>query len=122
MTLLESTSHLIDLAKTLGRDDSLTRRAVRRMEQRLGVLQLRQAKALRARRHKAWSELELVIPQHVCGYCQFEFCFGEFAKTADIDGRGHIRCFECPACNAPIIGYENPGGYMPSNNTCPANV
>lgn len=102
MTLLEATSHLIDIAKTFGRDDAITRRAIKRMERRLAVLQLRTAKALRARRHKAWwngpSTTQCPHPE-----CQHPISFGEFCKSAHIDGRGRTRRWDCPHCGRPIV-------------------
>lgn len=102
MTLLDATGHLIEIAKTFGRDDAITRRAIKRMEKRLALLQLRKAKALRARRHKAWwngpSTQQCPHPE-----CEHEITFGEFCRTAEIDGRGRTKRWNCPHCGRPIV-------------------
>lgn len=104
MTLLEATSHLIDAAKTwCPRDDKMLTRAIKRMEKRLEVLQFRKATALRRRRHKAWE-----LMQHLrrdCQHCGFDFCFGDFVKTAEIDHRQLVR-FDCPACEKLVVVLE----------------
>lgn len=113
MTLLEATAHLIDLAKTSGPEDAITRRAIKRMEKRLEVLRLRAAKALRARRHSAWVDFEVVYqgnhPDSKCHKCGFEIGYGDFVKSALLTGRGHIKRFCCPACGQLLIGFPQEG-------------
>jgi predicted RNA-binding Zn-ribbon protein involved in translation (DUF1610 family) len=107
MNLLEATAHLIDLAKTLGRDDAMTRRAIKRMEKRLEVLRLRAAKALRARRHKAWMRgpSTTQCPHRAC---EHEITFGDFIKSAVIDGRGKVTEWRCPHCGRWLVPLRPP--------------
>jgi hypothetical protein len=102
MTLLEATSTLLDCVKTWSPNNSpQVNRAVRRMERRLQVLQLRQAKSLRRRRQKGWLDLQHLAP--ACQHCGFDFCFGDFAKTAELNWRGDIIRFDCPSCEKLVV-------------------
>jgi hypothetical protein len=107
MNLLEATALLVDCAKEFGPGDSHTRKAIKRMEQRLRVLKLRAAKARRKRRHKAWEALQHFAPECRCGHV---FTFGEFVRAATIDHRGWIQRFDCPACQILIIKLRHHGG------------
>jgi len=108
MTLLEATSTLLDCVKTWGPDDSVQiRRAVKRMEKRLDVLQLRAKKALRRRRHKGWLDLQHLAP--VCQHCGATFIFGDFAKTAELNHKGDIIRFDCPECAELVVFLEVDG-------------
>ena len=101
MTLLEATATLIDCAKTWAPDDPIVKRAVRRMERRLEVLQLRAANARRLRRHKAWVALQSFRPVCDCGH---RFIFGEFAGAAVLTGHGNIKRYHCPKCSKLVVG------------------
>lgn len=102
MTLLDATALLIEIAKTRGPDDRLTRQAVRRMEQRLELLQQRKEKALTHRRATAWNIYISARPDRKCPVCGFEMSALEFVRTAVIDGRGFPRLVACPACHEQI--------------------
>lgn len=106
MTLLDATSLLIEIAKTRGADDRITRKAIRRMEERLNVLQFRKQTALLRRRHRAWPFRD--IKDLRCPSCSFELSFGDFARDADIDYRSLTKSWHCPACRAFLMGYERP--------------
>ena len=103
MNLLESTSTLIDAVKTSCRpeNDRKLMSAVKRMERRLAVLQLRAAKALKRRRHKGWADLQHLAPS--CYACNEVFAFGDFVKSAELNHRGDIIRFDCPVCEACIV-------------------
>ena len=114
MTLLEATSHLIDCAKTNAHEsDRVMARAIKRMEQRLRVLQLRTAKARRKARDNAWIILCIMTLKQeeggdpTCRHCGHVFSFGQFVKTGFITHRGQIRAFHCPACDVHLIGYQH---------------
>lgn len=104
MTLLDATSHLLDWAKTHGTEDRLLKCAIRRMEQRLSVLQLRQANALRRRRHRAWTSLQAVAT--TCPDCGVVWSFGDFIEIAEIDHRGNLIRFDCSDCEAMIFSVD----------------
>src|SRR5690349_15918127 len=102
MTLLEATTILLDCVKTWGPDNSVQiKTAVKRMEKRLEVLQLRAAKALRRRRHKGWLDLQHLAP--TCQHCGRQFAFGDFAKTAELNHKGDIIRFDCPVCEQVVV-------------------
>jgi hypothetical protein len=106
VTLLDATATLIDCAKTYADHDKSVMRAVARMEKRLRLLQLRAARARRSRRRSAWRALQFFAP--VCR-CSHRFTFGQFVRSAEIDGRGWIQRFVCPACRGFVIKYDKPG-------------
>lgn len=106
MTLLDATTTLIDTAKTYAPEDRVVARAVKRMEKRLRLLQLRNAKAIRRRRSSAWVDC-LVVIKATCSGCGFVFDFGSFVKNAQLTGHGHIKSLRCPNCSKPLIGYPS---------------
>ena len=101
MTLLNATSILLDFVKTEAPEDPHIKRAVKRMERRLAVLQLRSAKALLRRRHKGWADLLHLAES--CPACGIKFSFGDFAKTALLNSRGDILNFDCPDCGVTVV-------------------
>lgn len=106
MTLLDATATLIDTAKTYAEHDRAVMRAVKRMEKRLRLLQLRSLKATRRRRHFAWKTLQHLNP--VCD-CSHRFTFIEFIHAAEIDHRGWIKLFICPHCRRLVVLLEVKG-------------
>lgn len=104
MTLLDATAHLLDWAKTQGTEDRLLKASIRRMEQRLSVLQLRRANAIRSRRHRAWTFLNAILKR--CPACSIEWTFGDFIKVAEIDGYGHLIRFDCSDCEVCAYHFE----------------
>jgi len=106
MNLLDATATLIDCAKTYADHDPGVQRAVKRMEKRLRLLQLRAAKARRSRRYKAWRTLQHLNP--VCK-CSHRFTFGEFIASADISHHGLIHVFVCPYCRRLVINFDADG-------------
>lgn len=107
MTLLEATATLIDCAKTYGEHDSAVMKAVRRMEKRLAVLQLRALKAKKRCRSYAWKSLRFLNPK--CLVCEHEFTFGELVHGAEINHRGWIHNFICPQCRSLVMILEGEG-------------
>lgn len=115
MNLLEATATLIDAAKTYAPEqDKVIQRAVRRMEKRYLVLQVRAAKARKRNRiNSFWHAMaifnggaaqnpdhprrrkEACIPCQRCGHLIF---FSEFCKGATFSGAGRIQFLECGAC------------------------
>lgn len=109
MTLLTATSTLIDAAKTYGPEsDRVLLRAIKRMEKRLEVLQLRDAKnRKRVRMEAFWDAMALFEGGKClerneavfhCKLCARKIYFGDFCKCADYDGRGYLRSLVCPGC------------------------
>lgn len=107
MTLLDASITLIDAAKQLPENKSLER-AIKRMEKRVQVLRLRSAKARRRCRHKAWWHAMrsyvggVIVGTRItafgCPRCLTNIDFGYFARTAEVDGRGVIKSFDCHKC------------------------
>jgi hypothetical protein len=109
MNLLEATSTLIDVAKTHAHEnDHVARRAIKRMEKRLFLLQVRAAKARKRNRFQAfWDAMavfnggvctqkrQAVIP---CAACENKMYFGDFCKTAEFTGHGRVKTLACPKC------------------------
>ncbi|MES2219372.1 MAG: hypothetical protein V4587_00210 [Acidobacteriota bacterium] len=105
MTLLEATGMLIDCAKTWApENDRLMKRAVKRMEKRLLVLQVRAAKERHRRRRIAWNDLQAIKPVCDCGHA---FELGEFVRQAELGARGCIKHFQCPHCDVLVIGVRS---------------
>lgn len=109
MNLLEATTTLIDAAKTYAPEqDRLIVRAVKRMEKRLAVLQLRAAKALKRNRLEAWYQALMLLGRVIaddhktvllpCKGCQHPISFGEFCKGVVFTGRGDLVSLTCPEC------------------------
>lgn len=110
MTLLEATTTLIDAVKTYApEDDRSIQRAVKRMEKRLFVLQVRQAKARKRNRVKAfWNALglfngglctQLKEACFVCPACKQKLYFGDFCKNAEFSNGGRFEAMGCPHCS-----------------------
>jgi len=110
MTLLEATSTLIDFAKTNAPDsDRVMARAIKRLEKRLAVLQLRKAKSRRTGRNRAWRLMKhLFGDAPECQHCAAEITFKEFVTTAQINGQ-RICLFNCPRCQKTIITLKRDG-------------
>lgn len=109
MTLLDATTTLIDFARTNGsEEDACLARAIKRMEQRLFVLQVRHAKRQKQIRTKAfWDAMcnfnggacqltrQACIP---CPTCQLKIFSGDFMKNAEWTGTGKVLTLACPKC------------------------
>lgn len=109
MTLLEATTTLIDAVKTYAPEsDRKVTQAIKRMEKRLFVLLVRQAKARkRARTNAFWDAMATlgggvscapnvdVIP---CKGCDAVIDFGTFCKSAEWTGNGRVINLTCPKC------------------------
>jgi len=121
VNLLDATVTLLDAVKTFAPDTVEIKRAARRMEKRLLVLQVRAAKSLRRRRWNAFYEasamtgdvvrVEGCINHHgppKCQHCAYQFDFGSSVREADICGRAHIKQLYCPACGYHMIGLSPP--------------
>lgn len=116
MTLLEATATLIDCARTFApENDRKVRQAVARMEKRLRLLQVRMAKVRRRNRGHAWATVQDFTPQ--CEKCSYQFTFTDVVRSADIDGRGYIRCFNCPNCHTSVVQLEARGPIPGSTRT-----
>ncbi len=109
MNLLCATTTLLDAVKTHApEDDRIIKAAIKRMEKRLGVLQLRAAQAKKRNRSNAfWDAMarfsggvsksdQAVIP---CKGCGLHIDFADFCSMGEYDGRGRIKSLTCPACN-----------------------
>jgi hypothetical protein len=120
MNLLDASITLVDAARQLPDNPSLSR-AIKRMEKRIRVLQLRAAKTRRRRRWRAWAEALAVagtdnpnvtrlyrrldqVRSLVCAGCGFRFDFGAFVRHAELRGRGHVKHLDCPQCGYGIFG------------------
>jgi len=110
MTLLTATTTLLDAVKTYApEEDQQIRRAVKRMEKRLMVLQVRAAKREKANRTDAfWDAMGkfeggVCVFKHTacfpCKACKQHIYFGDFLKNAEWDGRGRVKSVLCPKCN-----------------------
>lgn len=118
MTLLEATTTLIDAVKTWApEEDRKIAQAVKRMEKRLFVLQVRAAWARKRNRRKAFYDAMgefgggvvdngpaggikyAVIP---CKACRFFVTFGDFCKGAEFTGHGRIIILVCPKCGCQM--------------------
>ncbi|HEV2692407.1 MAG TPA: hypothetical protein VG347_05875 [Verrucomicrobiae bacterium] len=109
MTLLTATSTLIDAVKTYApEEDAHIQRAVKRMEKRLLVLQVRAKKnEKRIRTLAFWCAMVTfnggvspgprlaVIP---CKGCEYLITFKDFIKNGEWDGRGNFKSLICPHC------------------------
>lgn len=105
MTLLEATSTLIDAVRSHGLDEQpAVRRALKRMEQRLDVLQHRQSKALLRRRQIAYAMLKALTKGH-CRVCRFDIAYGDFLHNphCQYDGRGFLRFYRCANCGEVLV-------------------
>ena len=114
MNLLTATSTLLDAVKTHApEDDRFIKAAIKRMEKRLRVLQLRAVQATKRNRTNAfWDAMAkfaggvhpknnvAVIP---CKRCEFLIDFGEFCSAGEYDGRGRIKSLTCPACKLSMM-------------------
>jgi hypothetical protein len=109
MNLLEATTTLIDVARTYAPDDDrIVARAIKRMEKRLFVLQVRQAKARKRNRVKAfWDAIGYfnggVCTQSrkacfLCPACGLNLYFGDFIKNAEFSKGGRFLSMSCPHC------------------------
>ena len=111
MNLLEATTTLIDAVKTHApEEDRMVQRAVRRMEKRLFVLQVRRAKARKRNRRKAfWQAVGLFDGgvlvtdsskrgMFLCPQCKGRIFFGDFCKNAEFTGSGRFTTMSCPHC------------------------
>ena len=106
MTLLDATATLIDAVKTYApEEDATIRRALKRAEKRLRLLQLRKAKATRRHRKMAWHMVRIAI-KATCPGCGFVFDFGSFIKNVEFNGHGDINGLHCPECDDHIMGYR----------------
>lgn len=121
MTLLEATATLIDAVKTWAPgEDRKLKAAVKRMEKRLRLLQLRARKAFRRRRWSAWYQAcadygEVWHPpgrptrrltDPICGQCFHMINYREFCHSAEFGGRGNLLVLCCPYCDFPMTGLE----------------
>jgi len=123
MTLLDATTTLIAAVKTWApEEDRKVAQAVKRMEKRLFLLQVRHAKARKRNRTNAfWDAMtqfhggacqtkhQACIP---CKACGFKIFFGDFCKHGDWTGHGKIKTLGCPKC----------GCTMQSAADCPRNL
>jgi hypothetical protein len=105
MTLLEATTTVIDAAKTHSpwETDRMLHHAIKRLEKRLEVLQLRRDKEISRRQDSAWTDCQVVI-KNTCSHCGFVFDLDAFLNNAQITGRGHIKRLHCPTCKKLLIG------------------
>jgi hypothetical protein len=121
MNLLDATATLIDFAKTNAHEsDRVVQRAIRRMEQRHAVLQLRAARNRKRTRSKAfWNAMALfdgystalngagkLQAAFSCYDCEHRFFFGDFIKHAKWDGRGIVTLLICPNCQADMTEFQ----------------
>jgi hypothetical protein len=106
---------LIDCAKTYGRDnDKPLQRAIKRMEERLELLQYRRAVRQKNARSRAWHWYQYKryghgrpIAEVPCPYCKFGICFGDFIRTVELRGAScDIVRFDCPSCET-LLMYDN---------------
>ena len=111
MNLLEATTTLIDAVKTHApEEDRVIQRAVKRMEKRLFVLQVRQAKARKRNRVKAFYQAIGMFDGGIlvadsskkavflCPNCHGRIFFGDFCKSAEFTGSGRFIAMSCPHC------------------------
>lgn len=111
MNLLEATTTLIDCAKTYApENDKVVARAVRRMEKRLHVLQVRSVKARKRCRVKAfWDAManfeggvcvKTNKPVFTCPACHCLINFADFCHKGMFSGSGKMVSMQCPQCSA----------------------
>jgi len=109
VTLLEATTRLIDTVKEHVHlpDHPDVNRAVKRMEKRLHVLQVRHAYRQKSNRSKAfkdsWSHLCCTGPADIsaiiiCRNCNSEIFFVDFVENAEWSGNGKFLSLTCPWC------------------------
>ncbi len=114
MNLLEATTTLIDAVKTYApEDDRAIARAVKRMEKRLLILQVRAAKRRKANRVKAfWQAMALFNGSvcddarvskkqqacFICPSCRKLLFWGDFIRSAQISPGGRFESTTCPHC------------------------
>jgi len=109
MTLLEATTTLIDAVRTYApEEDRSIARAVKRMEKRLFILQVREAKARKRNRVKAfWNAMGLFdggvcTPTRkacfICPACKQKLYFGDFIRNAEFSKGGRFEQMSCPHC------------------------
>ena len=115
MTLLEATTTLIDAVKTYApEDDRSISRAVKRMEKRLFVLQVRQAKARKRNRVKAFFNAMGLFSGGACTIthkacfqcprCKQKLFFFDFCKNAEFSASGRFVVMSCPYCACLMEG------------------
>lgn len=110
MNLLEATTTLIDAVKTWApEDDRKIAQAVKRVEKRVFVLQVRAAKRRKRNRVKAFYHAMGHFgggcdPQFrraliLCKACNHWIFFGDFCRNAEWTGNGLIISLTCPKCH-----------------------
>lgn len=106
MNLLEATSALLDFVKTSAPENVQIRRAVKRMEKRLEVLQARAEKERERRLWKAWDEAVVHFQGLgiTCEHCGFEFDPVAFFRNAEVSGRGQVKQLDCAKCGYRMMG------------------
>lgn len=134
MTLLEATITLIDAVKTWApEEDRKIAKAVKRMEKRLFVLQIRAAWARKRNRRKAFYDamgefgggilmkdpISLSRGMIPCKACHARIYFGDFCKNADFTGHGRIISLACPKCGC-VMERSKPATVSPASGASPA--
>ncbi len=117
MTLLNATSAVIDVIKEHSLDDDEhVRNAVKRLEKRLFVLQLRHTKRQKQNRWKAFRQAIQMFgggALHtkdglrdcvICQKCRHGIEFDDFIENATFNGNGRIITLVCPHCS---VNMEN---------------
>ncbi len=130
VNLRTATSTLIDFARTNGHEsDRELQRAIRRMEQRYAVLQLREAKNRKRTRSKAfWSAMAafeggvytINAKGHAgfpCSGCKAAIFFGDFCKLGQWDGRGIVTQMICPKCALVMMPPHENGAFLQEAKT-----
>ena len=132
MNLLDATATLIDFAKTNAHEsDRVVQRAIRRMERRHFVLQLRTARNRKRIRTKAfWSAMAAfeggaVMDPGVgrrraafpCSGCGRHLFFGDFLKHGQWDGRGIVTKVVCPKCGVLMVAPRHVNGVFTAEVT-----
>lgn len=114
MTLLDASITLVDAARQLPENRAL-KGAIKRMEKRIQVLQLRSRKAFRRRRWRAWyhacadagdvwnSPLGRRLTDPICMSCFHMVQFSQFCHIAEFNSRGLLSLC-CPHCGYCIAG------------------
>jgi hypothetical protein len=115
MTLLEATITLIDAARQLP-EDKTRERAIKRVEKRVRLLQLRALRARKWNRRKAFYDavaitgggvatvLGRMFAIAICKQCNTQLDFGDFCRCGQFNGRGKAISFFCPKCKSYLIG------------------
>jgi hypothetical protein len=127
MNLLDATATLLDFAKTNAHEgDRVIQRAIRRMEKRLFILQVRAAKRRRRARLEAFyqaiaafrgssgSRAVGLIP---CMNCDNAMGFREFCKGAVFTGSGRIQSLTCNECGAEMRAKWVDGAWQTEGTT-----